>query len=217
MLLPGRCSVVRSIGWRHTVRRSSSSQLGHRATRSPFEADSQPHRSLRLHRPAPQTGSTTQDLGVGSGGRPIRWRRLRDARPSRLAAIAAHEALKGSRQCLGATSRQPRPVPKRFWRPHVRAQLLIVLAASPVLAGWEPLPWPHAGQMPDDPGAGGPSHYRSITAGTKTYRPVEPLPWDELNRRVAPKGALPPKVQSAPNAKDGKAAPADQAKPPHKH
>jgi hypothetical protein len=29
--------------------------------------------------------------------------------------------------------------------------------------------------------------YQSVTAATKTYRPVEPLPWDELNRRVAPR------------------------------
>lgn len=29
--------------------------------------------------------------------------------------------------------------------------------------------------------------YQSVTAATKTYRPVAPLPWDELNRRVAPR------------------------------
>jgi hypothetical protein len=98
----------------------------------------------------------------------------------------------------------------------MRAQLLIVLAAGPLLAGWEPLPWPHAGQMPDDPRAGGPYHYRSITAGTKSYRPLEPLSWEDLNRRVAPKGALPPKGQPARSAKDGKAVPAGQAKPEHK-
>ena len=100
----------------------------------------------------------------------------------------------------------------------MKAQLLIVLAASPLLAGWEPLPWPHAGRMPDDPEAGGSSPYQSITAGTTSYRPVEPLSWEDLNRRVAPKGALPPKEQPAPNGKDGKAAPAaGQPKPQHKH
>jgi len=29
--------------------------------------------------------------------------------------------------------------------------------------------------------------YQSVTAATKSYRPVDPLPWDELNRRVAPR------------------------------
>lgn len=29
--------------------------------------------------------------------------------------------------------------------------------------------------------------YQSVTAATKTYRPVAPLPWDELNRRVTPR------------------------------
>ena len=29
--------------------------------------------------------------------------------------------------------------------------------------------------------------YQSVTAAIKTYRPVEPLPWDELNRRVTPR------------------------------
>jgi hypothetical protein len=33
-----------------------------------------------------------------------------------------------------------------------------------------------------------PVRYESITAGTKSYRPVEPLPWPEVNRRVAPPG-----------------------------
>jgi hypothetical protein len=97
----------------------------------------------------------------------------------------------------------------------VRAQLLIILAASPVLTGWEPLPWPHAGPMPDDPARGGPLSYQSIIAGTKSYRPVEPLPWNDINRGVAPKGALPPKGEPGP--KDGKAAPSDRAPPHSKH
>lgn len=32
-----------------------------------------------------------------------------------------------------------------------------------------------------------PARYRSVTATTKTYRPVDPLPWPELNRRVTPR------------------------------
>jgi len=92
-----------------------------------------------------------------------------------------------------------------------------MLAASPLLLGWEPLPWPHAGPMPDNPARGGPSGYQSITAGTKSYRPVEPLPWGDLNPGIAPTGSLPPQGQPPSNAKDGKAAPAGQAKPQRKH
>jgi hypothetical protein len=46
---------------------------------------------------------------------------------------------------------------------------------------------------PADPQAPSPAApYRSILSGTKSYRPVEPLPWGDVNRRVAPPGALPP-------------------------
>jgi hypothetical protein len=47
-----------------------------------------------------------------------------------------------------------------------------------------------------------PPQYRSLTAATKSYRPVDPLPWDELNRRVAPRSLNEP--SGAPAA-------------PHKH
>ena len=41
---------------------------------------------------------------------------------------------------------------------------------------------------PSDPGERVPRFtYKSVTAATKSYRPVDPLPWDELNRRVAPR------------------------------
>lgn len=32
-----------------------------------------------------------------------------------------------------------------------------------------------------------PAGYRPVTAATKTFRPVDPLPWDQINRRVAPR------------------------------
>jgi hypothetical protein len=48
---------------------------------------------------------------------------------------------------------------------------------------------PSRGQSAADPGAPVPPvRYESITAGTKSYRPVEPLPWPDVNRRVAPPG-----------------------------
>jgi hypothetical protein len=41
---------------------------------------------------------------------------------------------------------------------------------------------------PSDPSERVPrATYQSVTAATKSYRPVAPLPWDELNRRVAPR------------------------------
>lgn len=59
---------------------------------------------------------------------------------------------------------------------------------------------------PDDPEAPvPPAQYRSVISGTKSYRPVEPLPWGDVNRRVAPKhgtnkdGAVPDTKGTAPN------------------
>jgi len=63
---------------------------------------------------------------------------------------------------------------------------------------------------PDDPGAPASSaRYRPVTSGTRTYRPVEPLPWGDVNRRVAPQ------PQQAPEGKDKGARPG-QAGPQYK-
>ncbi|KAB2914286.1 MAG: hypothetical protein F9K29_15005 [Hyphomicrobiaceae bacterium] len=57
---------------------------------------------------------------------------------------------------------------------------------------------------PDQPGASVPeARYAPITGGTQSYRPVEPLPWGQVNRRVTPK-----EVQPVP--RDGKAEPGPQ-------
>jgi hypothetical protein len=51
---------------------------------------------------------------------------------------------------------------------------------------------------PDDPTARVKANrYSPVTSGTKSYRPVEPLPWGEVNRRVAPK-ETPKEKQGAP-------------------
>ena len=61
---------------------------------------------------------------------------------------------------------------------------------------------------PDDPGAPvAANRYRPVISGTKSYRPVEPLPWGDVNRRVMPT----PKKTPDPDGKG--AAPAPQ----HKH
>jgi hypothetical protein len=54
---------------------------------------------------------------------------------------------------------------------------------------------------PADPTAPVPANrYSSIMSGTKSYRPVEPLPWGDVIRRVIPK-AKPPQEQQAPQDK----------------
>lgn len=57
-----------------------------------------------------------------------------------------------------------------------------------LLTGWgEPdLDWPYVGPMPDQPVAVPPAQYESILRGTRRFRPVEPMPWGDVNRRVTP-------------------------------
>jgi hypothetical protein len=99
----------------------------------------------------------------------------------------------------------------------MRIRLWMLLAASPLVSGWgASVPqWPHVGPIPDDPARRAPSDYRSITAGTKSYRPAEPLPWGDINRGVASPGALDPKRAGAP--KNGKPAVPQRPAPQHKH
>jgi hypothetical protein len=67
---------------------------------------------------------------------------------------------------------------------------------------------------PADPTAPVPaSGYRSITSGTKSYRPVEPLPWGDVNRRVAPPGALPTPMPPPPGKRGALPGAADVAQP----
>lgn len=52
----------------------------------------------------------------------------------------------------------------------------------------QPLPRVIGERDPSDPRARVPrGGYQSVTAASKTFRPVAPLPWDELNRRVTPR------------------------------
>ena len=82
-------------------------------------------------------------------------------------------------------------------------RIIIIVTASLLLPGWgwhqdrHALEWPHAGPMPDDPIKVKPLHYAPITEGNRSYRPIDPMPWGDVNRRVAPPGSLP----GAPAAK----------------
>ena len=71
----------------------------------------------------------------------------------------------------------------------MRVRLLFLLAILPALSGWgerEPS-WPYAGAMPDEPIAVPAARYVPLGADTKSYRPVEPMPWGDVNQRVAPR------------------------------
>lgn len=61
------------------------------------------------------------------------------------------------------------------------------------LTGWgnqdEELAWPHSGPMPDNPVKVKPLQYKSIGQGNQSYRPIEPMPWGDVNKRVMPKGS----------------------------
>jgi hypothetical protein len=74
---------------------------------------------------------------------------------------------------------------------HASSFLLGGLLVTALLAGAQ-------AASPDDPKAPVKSNrYSPVTSGTKSYRPVEPLPWGDVNRRVAPK-QTPPDKQGAP-------------------
>lgn len=69
--------------------------------------------------------------------------------------------------------------------------LVRVIIASIVLTGtaaWgdRPPPWPVNGPMPDEPVRVPPSHYINVIRGTKIFVPIQPMPWGDVNKRVAP-------------------------------
>ena len=72
--------------------------------------------------------------------------------------------------------------------------LAVAIVASTVLTGWGAregeTPWPQSGPMPDDPVKVKPLRYVPIGEGNKSYRPVRPMSWGDVNRRVAPAGSL---------------------------
>jgi hypothetical protein len=62
--------------------------------------------------------------------------------------------------------------------------LLLALVLAPLIGA--PTASPVAAAA-DDPGAAVPAQrYLPVFQGSRSYRPVEPLPWGDVNRRVAP-------------------------------
>lgn len=71
---------------------------------------------------------------------------------------------------------------------------------------------------PENPGAAAPpSRYSPITSGTKSYRPVEPLPWGDVNRRVMPPADRPAATPAPSTAPWGKRDAPAQPGTRHKH
>lgn len=89
-------------------------------------------------------------------------------------------------------------------------RLLIALIAVVALTAWRDRSpeWPASGPMPDEPGHAPRLSYDPVVKGTRSYRPVDPLPWGDVNRRVAPEGALPSvKPETSPPAPPMQEAP----------
>lgn len=89
----------------------------------------------------------------------------------------------------------------------IKVSILLLLTSvfsSPVLA--------HDPANPDEPVP--PAGYRPVVSGTKSFRPVEPMPWGDVNRRVMPPDAKSPSPpgqgKAAPKANDQKGGPHGQ-------
>lgn len=91
-------------------------------------------------------------------------------------------------------------------------RLLAALIALVVLTAWRDRSpeWPASGPMPDEPGHSSRFTYDPVDKGTRSYRPVDPMPWGDVNRRVAPEGALPStKPQTPPPTQPMQKTPAE--------
>lgn len=89
----------------------------------------------------------------------------------------------------------------------MRVLVILLVVAPSAAAGFDSvrghgnLPGSFGNRDPSDPSVRVPdTRYEPVTASIKSFRPVDPLPWDELNRRVAPRSeAVPPSTPPGPN------------------
>lgn len=97
------------------------------------------------------------------------------------------------------------------------ASATIGIVAVTVLTGWgehrQDLQWPHAGRMPDDPVPVKPLRYDPITKGNQSYRPIDPMPWGDVNKRVMPKSSETPAAPAPSPAAPMALSPARPAAP----
>ena len=86
----------------------------------------------------------------------------------------------------------------RFWLVTLVCVLPTVALGHDQRPTIDPLPSSLGSRDPADADARVPRfHYRAITGAIRTYRPVDPMPWQERNRNVAPET----KQEPAPPAK----------------
>lgn len=78
---------------------------------------------------------------------------------------------------------------------------VVVATGGVAVAGSGAPEWPQSGPMPDDPVKVRPHRYQPVTSGLKSYRPVEPMPWGDANRRVAPPPPVAPALPTPPATK----------------
>jgi len=101
----------------------------------------------------------------------------------------------------------------------MRSKLLLAIGVVLLFGGRQvhASEWPHAGPMPDDPVKVKPLRYVPIGNGNKSYRPIDPMPWGDVNTRVAPPGSLPgappPKKGGGSGSGSGSGSGAARAKP----
>jgi hypothetical protein len=79
-----------------------------------------------------------------------------------------------------------------------------------LLLTWIPLSSAVAGDPADPDAVIPPARYSPVLSGSQSFRPVEPLPWADVNRRVMPKDALrssPEQGKTDPKAKQEKHSP----------
>jgi hypothetical protein len=81
---------------------------------------------------------------------------------------------------------------------------MITRTLSGLLLGWTFVS-PAVAHDPANPdSAVPPVRYSPVLSGTQSYRPVEPLPWGEVNRRVMPPDAMPSAPGQSKTAPKGK-------------
>jgi hypothetical protein len=79
--------------------------------------------------------------------------------------------------------------------------LAIPMIATPAQAHewfrWDrTVPYPYRERDPSDPNVEAvTSDYRSVTRELGSYRPIDPLPWGDVNKRVTPIPKPPPKQE----------------------
>ena len=86
-----------------------------------------------------------------------------------------------------------------------RILVIALVLGAHGLTGWgwhrEAPPWPQAGPMPDAPVPVKPYRYAPVTSGAISNRPVAPMPWPDVNRRVSPPAVkTPPPGPTTPGA-----------------